>query len=66
MTTQSTPAERREAFIRDIVEVCKRHRVMIDYLHRFVGMDEHRRETFQVDMFQIDEAVWPVVHRESQ
>ena len=64
--------KRREAFIADIVEVCKKHRVMIDMddddpeSFSFEEHDPSSSFCFLVDIFDLErsirEKVWPVVY----
>ena len=74
-----TPEQRREAFISDIVEVCKRHRVMLeDELQLDTGsgitFSEQKPDeqglSFCVEIEDIEsavrEAVWPIVHGEGE
>ena len=72
-----TPEQRREAFISDIVEVCKRHRVMLDVDCLYwtdVSFAEAKPDkqgiSFHADIEDIEsavrEAVWPIVHGEGE
>ena len=72
-----TPEQRRKQFISDIVEVCKRHRVMLDVDCLYwanVGFAEANPDKqgmlFNVDIEDIEsavrEAVWPIVHGEKK
>ena len=72
-----TPEQRRQQFISDIVEVCKRHRVMLDVDCLYwanVGFAEAKSDkqgiSFHADIEEIEEAVreavWPIVHEEKK
>jgi hypothetical protein len=70
---------RREKFIADIIDVCKKHKVMMDPdgsewlgmdadLISFLEADPSKSELFTVEISEIEEAVriavWPDVHPE--
>lgn len=73
-----TPEQRRQQFINGIVEVCKRHRVMLDvdgvYDWQPISFAEAKPDKhgllFNVDLADIEsavrEAVWPIVHGEGE
>ena len=73
------PEKRRERFLSDLVEVCKRHQVLIEAdgsewlgldadLIAFTEADPSKSDLFSVNIGDVEEAVriavWPIVHPE--